>query len=453
MTSPSPSPSLVLHALQAHLLPQPILAYLPTLLNLFAHLQLLSSKIQSEATRALVVHNKLVRRLKRKGYSDREQVLRGALSEKEGNGIASIKKRRGEAESWMLDLSMEFRKHHIATILSTPKIPFGQVQRIIESYFPPDLESDGVKGHPALYIRCMTSEQVTVLNQYSNVVKEWYERAKVLKDENKPPLSYSDFYPYATDNGKSKQDSLCKNILKEAEKVIDDMRELQSIFGEEKENGMEGKGEMETYRIMDNRSDEVGQDPLSDKEKDESRRYTSAEKGKGKEVESGNTDKKKDASLKYPSHHAKAKPQNRSITLTHPSSPPPISPTSHSVSMSDPSSPSPTTTNPPQQTTTHEPIDLTVDSSQPTNLPQQSGMASHSSISQISTSSDRRKTLPSTFVLPPTTSSPKTKKRPRQSYPATGPDYTAPLRVGTVGKEKLRPFEDSELRGGKRARV
>ncbi|WWC97019.1 hypothetical protein V866_003896 [Kwoniella sp. B9012] len=462
MTSPIPQPStagspdLILQTLRAHLIPHPILAYLPTVLNLFAHLQLLSDKIQSEAIRALTIHVKLVKRLNKEGCHPQEQVFRGALNEREGNDIICVKKRREEAKGRMLAFSLEFRKHHIATLLSTPKIPFGQVEKIIESYFPKSQDENNriVKEHPALYIRCMASEQIRIFDHYGKVVRGWYERAKSLKAEDKPPLSYVDLYPDDIVDGKTKQDSLCKNILREAERVLEDMEVLRDIFrNDDRREGYQSEG---TKSVSESRSwGNIGEVNLdeSDGEKDDAgRRFTKAEKGKGKAVDSnlGQSEEITVPTLPPKFSIPTAFPK-KSI---RPSTPPLIrvrettKPLAKTFTEFTPSS----NCKPPQQERSHEAIDLTDDSSR-TAPP--SARSYHSS--QLH-SDDMRKTLPSTLVIPNVTpSSPNivTKKRPRQSYPLTGPDYTAPAPKlgGSAGKEKLRPFENSELPRAKRTKV
>ncbi|OCF57975.1 hypothetical protein L486_04001 [Kwoniella mangroviensis CBS 10435] len=462
MTSPIPrpstaaSPDLILQTLRAHLIPHPILAYLPTVLNLFAHLQLLSDKIQSEAIRALTVHVKLVKRLNKEGCNPQEQVRRGALNEREGNEIISVKKRREEAKGRMLAFSLEFRKHHAATLLSTPKIPFGQVEKIIESYFP-KLQDDNnriVIEHPALYIRCMACEQIPVFDHYGKVVRGWYERAKSLKDGGRPPLLYVDLYIDDKVNGKIKQDSLCKNILREAEKVLEDMEVLRDIFGnDDNRKGYQSEGD---NSLSESRSwgniGEVNLDESDGEEDDAGRRYTKAEKGKAKAVDSdfGQSEEITAPTLPSKIYTPTAFPKKP----VRPSTPPPTrvrqrtKPLAKTFTEVAPSR----SCQPPQQERSHETIDLTDDSSRAT---PPSARSDHSSQLHFD---DRRKTLPSTLVIPiVTNSSPNivTKKRPRQPYPLTGPDFTAPAPKvgGSAVKEKLRPFENSELPRAKRTKV
>ncbi|WRT65656.1 uncharacterized protein IL334_002601 [Kwoniella shivajii] len=453
-TPTSASPEEILLALRSHLLPHPVLSHLPTTLNLLAHIQLLSLQISIECVRALTSHARLVKKLRREGYSDREQVVRGVLSEREGYDISEIQKLREEANHRMLAFSLEFRKHHIATLLALPKLPPGQINGLVNAYFPSDLTISDMTSHPALYIRCMSPNQISLLDHYGKIVRGWYKRKEDSYRGRQPPLSYSDFYPDDQDNGKAKQDSLCKNLLKEAEKVLEDIATLEEIFAPN--------------------AQEILGDDTSVKEEVELLKPVQAEREKGKEV---------DYREKMYSQVAVASPGRPKIPISEklissikPSVlPKPTQPGNFNHVPPSTSTPSNLSKLPPHSSnlmksksssSLKDSRRVTISSGQASQVPRSetielgagSSNPSQSAISippwasQATASINRRQTLSSVVQYTSTPSSLR-KKRPRQSFPSTGPEYTTPLKHDTVRREKLRPFENSELHRGKRARM
>jgi hypothetical protein len=110
-TSPTSPPSLdsVLTSLRHHLLPSPLLSSLPSALTLFAHLQLLSRVVRSQATEALRVHDDLVTRLAEEGVSAEDMLRRGILTRVERRRLKRWA-RRDEGDE-MFGFSLEMRKH------------------------------------------------------------------------------------------------------------------------------------------------------------------------------------------------------------------------------------------------------------------------------------------------------------------------------------------------------
>ncbi|WWC68671.1 uncharacterized protein I206_102604 [Kwoniella pini CBS 10737] len=435
----SPQPDLVLEALQAHLFPSPILSHLPNTLRLFAHFQLLSLQIQTEATRALIAHSRLVKKLTRKGYNLREQVLRGALNEKDGYDIQCIKKNRQEASHRMLAFSLEFRKLHLVTLFTTPKVPLGQVQRILEGYFPKledgdDFDYEAVINDTEMYIRCMTTQQVSTFRHYQKIVKGWYDQARNLADHEKPPPLFTDFFPTEQDNGKFKQATLCKNMMREAEKVIEDIRSLEKIFCVWDEGEVV---ERPGYQLNEDQQEdlELGDAVEADDITPEAGRYTAVEKGKRKAIfddrpTSVTGEDKATNFIQGRNYTHNTPPLTQSKAQT--GIPPPIYATQliPKIDMVSTNITSCSQTGSMSQATPIEPN------------PQRNSLIKN-----------RRQTLPAN--IPITNSPSNSKKRPRQSLPSTsGPDYTAQLRSSDIlRKDKLRPFQNSDLHRAKITKV
>lgn len=110
-TGPTSSPSLdsVLTSLRHHLLPSPLLSSLPSALALFAHLQLLSRVVRSQAAEALRVHDELVTRLAEEAVSGEEMVRRGILTRAERRQLKRWARR--DEDDQMFGFSLEMRKH------------------------------------------------------------------------------------------------------------------------------------------------------------------------------------------------------------------------------------------------------------------------------------------------------------------------------------------------------
>jgi hypothetical protein len=105
----SPSLDSVLTSLRHHLLPSPLLSSLPSALALFAHLQLFSRVVRSQAAEALRVHDELVTRLAEEGVSGEEMVRRGILRRVERRQLKRWARR--DEDDQMFGFSLEMRKH------------------------------------------------------------------------------------------------------------------------------------------------------------------------------------------------------------------------------------------------------------------------------------------------------------------------------------------------------
>jgi len=104
----SASPSTLLHALKAHLLPTPCFSSLPTALTIFANFQLLSNKLQSHAHRVLQLDTQIRNDLLTRGIPETDLENEGTLSYKELKRIRRIARRD---EGFMYIFSSEIRKH------------------------------------------------------------------------------------------------------------------------------------------------------------------------------------------------------------------------------------------------------------------------------------------------------------------------------------------------------
>ena len=88
---------------------------LPTTLQLFAHLQLLSSQIRSEASRAIDAEARLIGQLEAEGIDETEWLKCGALYKADGKALLVIAKGEDEGkeglsrEDWMMELSLKLR--------------------------------------------------------------------------------------------------------------------------------------------------------------------------------------------------------------------------------------------------------------------------------------------------------------------------------------------------------
>lgn len=84
------------------------LKLLPSTLQLFAHLQLLSARIRREATRALEIHSELIEKLEEDGVDEKYWIAMGALKTSEGRALRRIKEEgMGEGEVPREDVMME----------------------------------------------------------------------------------------------------------------------------------------------------------------------------------------------------------------------------------------------------------------------------------------------------------------------------------------------------------
>jgi hypothetical protein len=108
-TSPPAGLTQIISSLRDHLQPTPILSALPTTLQLFAHLQLVSTCIKREAATALRKQGDLLQRLAEEGVDEGEMISRGALNRAEGRNVRKWAKR--DEGDVMMGLSMEYRKH------------------------------------------------------------------------------------------------------------------------------------------------------------------------------------------------------------------------------------------------------------------------------------------------------------------------------------------------------
>lgn len=107
-----PTPQDVLEALRLVLVPQPQLKKLPSALQFFAHLQLLSAQLRSEAIRALKAHKGLMVQLEEHGVVDDQDVMDwGVLTIREGEALEKVAGNKAEfpREDIMMELSLEFR--------------------------------------------------------------------------------------------------------------------------------------------------------------------------------------------------------------------------------------------------------------------------------------------------------------------------------------------------------
>ncbi|WVR03849.1 hypothetical protein IAU60_000846 [Kwoniella sp. DSM 27419] len=403
-SSLKPSPFAILDALRAVLTPAPILSHTPDTLRLFAHVQLQTRAIRSEARRVLKAHQRLTRRLARAGCSPSQQVEYGVLNEREGLEVSEIWKRwKEDADDRMMAFSLGYRKFHTAKVLSTPKINPAQVLPIINNYFPNDLEAEGLP----LYIRCMTSDQLAVCRKYRTDVMAWYDRAQERFRSGLPALDFTEFYPRETDNGQKLQDSLVHNIIRLTEHMVEDVASLEALFAEPDED--------------------MGVDDAQD--------YATAE-------------------------YEEELEEQRVLAGTPPFQHRPVGPR---ILVSLSPSPSPVDIASAGRVTTSANLIRPIDHHVPILevAAHADGQAGPSSQAPLGFS--RRKTLShfpvvispaeprsSLVTSPQVRSSPTSKKRarPRQSFPPTGPDYrVSPGKhaPSSAKKQKLRPFDNSEL--------
>ena len=105
----------LINALQAHLIPTPLLNTLPTALQIFAHFQLVGERIKLEAARALEEHHETLKSMDDRAIRLQDQVAMGALNEKDGRRLNKLAKR--DEEETMFAFSMEFRKHVCSLLL------------------------------------------------------------------------------------------------------------------------------------------------------------------------------------------------------------------------------------------------------------------------------------------------------------------------------------------------
>lgn len=108
----SPDPHTILDLLRSSLIPF-YAKGLPTTLQLYAHLQLLSSRIRSEARRAVAEQERLIALLEQEGVDEADWLAHGALRRTDGRTLRRIGAEEGDEEltreDRMMDLSFKLR--------------------------------------------------------------------------------------------------------------------------------------------------------------------------------------------------------------------------------------------------------------------------------------------------------------------------------------------------------
>ncbi|CAD6584779.1 MAG: hypothetical protein TREMPRED_003955 [Tremellales sp. Tagirdzhanova-0007] len=226
--------STLIDALRAHLIPKPLLNALPTALQIFAHFQSVGERIKLEAARALREHYEMLRLMDRRAVNPQDQVTLGALDEQETRRLIELAKR--DEKETMFALSMDFRKHHIAILLSTTGVTPAIALNLIDQYFP-DLPFDDPKvqrHHRMLYIRAMQPSQWSKMRMYRDVALAWYKTARALHRSGNRCPKLQDFVGIARDSTLS---VLSRKLFEEADMVIQHANELEAMFPPTEERG------------------------------------------------------------------------------------------------------------------------------------------------------------------------------------------------------------------------
>ena len=105
-STPPPDPHEVLEIVRALLIPFQAKA-LPTTLQLYAHLQLVSRQVRSEARRALAEQARLVKLLEEAGVDESDWIRRGSLTNRDGMTLKKIAASEDEDEVNIEDVMME----------------------------------------------------------------------------------------------------------------------------------------------------------------------------------------------------------------------------------------------------------------------------------------------------------------------------------------------------------
>ncbi|WVQ94757.1 hypothetical protein IAU59_001838 [Kwoniella sp. CBS 9459] len=464
-SSLSPSPALILQALNAQLLPAPLYPQLGSSLQLIAHLYLLSEKIYKQAVHVLKLHKRLRRKLDEHGYGDKDKVLLGTLNEIEGNQVQEIVTAYEEEimeGGTLLALSLELRQLYVAKLLSAPKMPLEKVKWMIDSYFP-DISDTKVEVHQTLYIRCMRGYDIAIYENSRKAVLEWFAMAEERAKNQTPRLKWNELYPAdnSNDNGSSRQRVLVDRILSAARQVSDDAQTLEEVFvrtntgkvvvddeflerrrNRSKEKAMSaGMGNGTTFKAEEKASPDQPDDDVDDNNdlRNGNRRHT--------------TGIFSSPAISPIRAQRAQRAQRASLPPTAPT--PGSSPLTHSRLVVPPPLQHSQTYLAPLSTAGEGP-------SKPSRAAQGtiSKALDHTKITDLKPASTHNQ------PFTPSSKSPNKHPRPRQSFPPAGPDYTASPPSAkrthanwrsddTDGPEwdlreretrRLRPFEDSELK-------
>ena len=197
-STPPPDPHEVLEIVRALLIPFQAKA-LPTTLQLYAHLQLISRQVRSEARRALAEQTRLVKLLEEAGVDESEWVRQGSLKKRDGKTLKRIAALGDEdevnIEDVMMELSFKLRLYvrapfsqrngidtqHLALIFARgPKL--ASVKPLLDTYFPA-LPKEPGQNAPARaknsfsFIRAMDSTQARSLQIYHTRAQSMFQAA------------------------------------------------------------------------------------------------------------------------------------------------------------------------------------------------------------------------------------------------------------------------------------
>ncbi|KAK8861530.1 hypothetical protein IAR55_002352 [Kwoniella newhampshirensis] len=456
MVQAQASPALLLEALRAHLLPSPIFPRLQSALEIYAHFQILSRQLRSEAHRAVMIQEEMLQELDAAGYDPIEQVRRGTLNEYDGQIIGNIGKRDGD--DMMFGFSLEFRKYYFAFLLSSPTLTpktAHDVRNVIDTYLP-DLAQSSIASTPVpLFISCMTSSQAEILGLYRQTVLGWYDRAQESLARGECSLPFETFYSGQKGRGQRKRDTLVHNLIKEAEKVVRDVEQMRNVF--ENQEDTEVKEEEEEEKEEEVEGEEEGIDTAY---------MIVGAKGEGLRADS-NRRHTFGPSTSSNAHNGAALPYLATLSSSHRyrSSLPVAGPSrlrDHPALLSP---------RPGFITDTRRSHESHVHAQQEPNGAAGNVSSEAEPPARLSTtagSQDRRKTTAFTptraesgiatqqprSAAAPASSSAKPNKRPRQSFPPSGPDYTVRTKDfgDNIDRERLRPFDNSEFYKSKKAR-
>ncbi|WWD16561.1 hypothetical protein CI109_100988 [Kwoniella shandongensis] len=401
-TTSNPSPTLLLEALRAHLLPTPIFPLFTETLNIFAHFQLLSARLKEEARRALTMHNDLLAEYDETGLSNDDIVEMGSLTVQEGVTVERISKR--DEGDLMSAFSLGFRKYYFAYLLSTPGLTpmaLTNIRTILNSYLP-DLSSPTTKSKTLpLFISCMPPDQESVSMHYRDTVLAWCERVESAIATGAAPMKFESFYPNEKARGIRKRATL--NIFEDTD-GSESVKEEEDL-SEADDDGRQHEGFASTSRRRHTLAI-TGPTPVQ--------RHTNATPF-GSIAHQSASRPRALLPVAGPSRHLSSNEGADSIDLTD----------FHN-------------TLPVRQSTADLRDRRKTTSFTPTKL---GTSALHAPPLRSSETQDA--------------SSTRSKKRPRQSFPPAGPDYTVRAKEfgENVDRRKLQPFDNDELYKSKKSRL
>ncbi|UOH85055.1 hypothetical protein LQV05_001872 [Cryptococcus neoformans] len=225
--SKSPSLDLCLATLHELLHPSPILSLLLSALDLSAHFQLFAQQLSSDAALVAALHEKHYYMMHESGINEEEEISKGyLLDSSEGEKVKHIRYRK----EGIFDASIRLRKHHIATSLAMVKRNPRQVKFLIDLYFPDiDPEDHSYRKDERIFISCMKRSQARMMLEGRKTVIKWYKDAIEVFDAHEPPLPYRTFF-YGETSSVAHGRALSQALLEECQEIVQEARDFEALL-------------------------------------------------------------------------------------------------------------------------------------------------------------------------------------------------------------------------------